>query len=288
MENLPGIKTLAERYDGLILDLWGVVHDGHEAYEGVIGGLRGLKAAGVDTILLSNAPRRAQPLIDLMTSMGIDRDLYGHVLSSGEATRDALLAKSDPFFAALGPKTYHLGPDRDKNVLEGTGFVEVGEVEAADWVFNTGPTDLSHGLDLYRPLLKQAAGLDLPMVCANPDLVVMRQGQRVICAGAFAQIYKEHGGVVAYRGKPDPAIYTEAMAKLGTSPGRTAVVGDALETDVKGATASGLDAVWCTGGIHAEALGVAYGMRADTTGAQALADEHGFAPVAIIPGFIWA
>ena len=288
MENLAGIKTLVGRYDGLILDLWGVIHDGFEPYEGVIEGLRGLKDAGVETILLSNAPRRAQPLVDLMTSMGIDRSLYGHVLSSGEATREALLAKADPFFAALGPKAYHLGPDRDKNVLEGTGFLEVGDPDEADWVFNTGPVDLSHSVEMYEPILHQLAKLDLPMVCANPDLVVMRQGQRVVCAGAFAKIYKDLGGTVAYRGKPDPAIYKEAMAKLGSDPQRTAVVGDALETDVKGAAASGIDAIWCTGGIHAEALGVAYGTRADTAKAQALATEHGFAPKAIIPGFLWA
>jgi len=288
MKSLLGVKSLPDTYDGLILDLWGVIHDGHEPYTGVIETLEQLRAAGTQTILLSNAPRRAQPLIDLMTSMGIDRGLYGHVLSSGEATRDALLARTDSFFRDLGPKAYHLGPERDKNVLEGTDVQEVADLVDADWVFNSGPVDLAHSLDRYMPVLEEAAGLALPMVCANPDLVVMRQGQRVICAGAFAKVYKELGGAVAYRGKPDPAIYREAMAKLGTDPAKTAIVGDSLETDVKGAAASGLDAIWCTGGIHAESLGVSYGRSADPQRAAELATREGYAPAAIIPGFLWA
>jgi ribonucleotide monophosphatase NagD (HAD superfamily) len=95
------------------------------------------------------------------------------------------------------------------------------------------------------------------------------------------------GGKVAYRGKPDPAVYHLAVAQLGVDPKRIAVVGDALETDVKGATAAGLAAIWCTGGIHAEALGTSYGTPADPQKAADLAHKEGYAPDAIIPGFFW-
>jgi ribonucleotide monophosphatase NagD (HAD superfamily) len=109
----------------------------------------------------------------------------------------------------------------------------------------------------------------------------------VVCAGALALRYQDLGGRVALRGKPDAAIYRLAVAMLGLDPKRIAVVGDALETDVKGAEAAGLDAIWCTGGIHAEALGVHYGEPADPRKAMALARAFGHIPKAIIPGFLW-
>jgi ribonucleotide monophosphatase NagD (HAD superfamily) len=90
---------------------------------------------------------------------------------------------------------------------------------------------------------------------------------------------------VAYRGKPDRAVYDRAVAKLG--PGRIGVVGDALETDIKGAAGADLKSVWCTGGIHAAALGVSYGVAADPEKAKRLAQSQGYAPDYIIPGFIW-
>jgi ribonucleotide monophosphatase NagD (HAD superfamily) len=96
------------------------------------------------------------------------------------------------------------------------------------------------------------------------------------------------GGRVAYRGKPDPAIYALALKKLGLSDHkRVAVAGDALETDIKGACTAGLPSLWCTGGIHAAALGVSYGVGADPVKATAMAQEAGHIPTAIIPGFIW-
>ncbi|MBL8644557.1 MAG: TIGR01459 family HAD-type hydrolase, partial [Rhodospirillaceae bacterium] len=220
--------------------------------------------------------------------MGIPRDLYGEVLSSGEATRDALIAKDDPFFARLGRKVYHLGPARDRNVFDDTGLDVVADVNAADFILNTGPEDLTQKVADFQHVLDAAIPRKLPMVCANPDLVVLRAGNEVVCAGAIAVKYAEMGGSVAYRGKPDPAIYRAAAAKLGVADlSKVVVVGDALETDVKGANAAGLNSIWCTGGIHAAALGSAYGVAAEPVRAAALAHKMGHVPTATIPGFIW-
>jgi len=286
VQPIAGLSAVADRFDGFILDLWGVVHDGVRPYPGVIDTLQSLKAAGKRTLLLSNAPRRAHALVEAMTRMGIGRDLYGEVLSSGEATRDALIARDDPFFARLGTAVYHLGPERDRSVFEGTKLTLVPDVAAADFIVNTGPGELDETVATYQPVLDAAHVRDLPMVCANPDLVVIREGSRVVCAGAIAVRYQEMGGRVAYRGKPDRAVYDAAVAQLGKEL-RIAVVGDALETDVKGAAAAQLPSVWCTGGIHAAALGVSYGVAADPKRAAHLAAEEGFAPDYIIPGFVW-
>lgn len=284
---IAGLRKIAGDFDGFILDLWGVVHDGEKAYPPSADTLRALKDAGKKTLLLSNAPRRAHALIEGMTRMGIGRELYGDVLSSGEATRDALITKDDPFFAALGKKAYHLGPERDRSVFEDTNIEIVADMNAADFIVNTGPVSLDEKVEDYLAVLEQGAKRALPMICANPDFVVIRGGRPIVCAGALAARYTEMGGKVAMRGKPDPAVYKLAIARLGLDPQRIAVVGDALETDVKGARGSGLASVWCTGGIHAAALGVMYGTAADPAKAEALALKEGQMPTFIIPGFVW-
>ncbi|MBX7199778.1 MAG: TIGR01459 family HAD-type hydrolase [Rhodospirillaceae bacterium] len=284
---IAGLSAVAEVYDGFILDLWGLVHDGATPYPPSRETFFALKAAGKRTLLLSNAPRRAYALVEAMTRMGLERDLYGEVLSSGEAVNQALIRRDDAFFQALGRRCYHLGPPRDQSVFDNTGLEIVHDLAAADFVLNTGPGELHETVATYEPVLQAAAGRHLPMVCANPDMVVMRAGNPVMCAGALAVRYTELGGKVAYRGKPDPAIYHLAVEQLGLPARKIAVVGDALETDVKGANAAGLDSIWCTGGIHAAALGTSYGAPADPAKATALATAEGQMPTAIIPGFYW-
>ena len=285
---ISGLREVADRYDAFILDLWGLVHDGEQLYPPSKSTFQQLKDEGKNTLLLSNAPRRAHALIDAMSKMGLDRNLYGEVFSSGEATHDELISRANPFFAKLGRKAYHLGPERDRSIFEKTNIEIVPTVDAAEFVVNTGPVELEHTVDEYERVLQSAREHSLAMVCANPDLVVIRGGRRVVCAGALAQRYEELGGDVVYRGKPDPAVYVLAAQKLGvTDVSRVAVVGDALETDIKGAAAAGMPSIWCTGGIHARTLGVKYGQAADPDKAMELATASGHAPFAVIPGFFW-
>jgi HAD superfamily hydrolase (TIGR01459 family) len=285
---LSGLAQIADHYDGFILDLWGLIHDGETPYPPARATLEALKRADKKTLLLSNAPRRAHVLVEGLDAMGIGRELYGEVLSSGEATRAALIARDDPTFARLGRKAYHLGPERDRSVFDDTHIDIVASPNLADFILVTGPREFSDQVADYQSILDAARAHGLIMVCANPDLVVIRGGRRVICAGAIAARYREMGGRALYRGKPDPAIYRLAVKQLGIADAtRVAVVGDALETDVKGANAAGLESIWCTGGIHAAALGCAYGMAADPAKAEALVASFGETPTATVPGFIW-
>ena len=119
------------------------------------------------------------------------------------------------------------------------------------------------------------------MICANPDLEVIRGGVRVICAGALAARYEQLGGAVRSLGKPDPAIYGPVLAMLGTDRHRTLAVGDSLRTDIAGAKAAGVDACWVLGGIHGEALGDDHGAAVAEAGAS------GLHAVAIVPRFVW-
>ena len=114
MRHLRGLAPLAPAYEGFILDLWGVIHDGVRPYPGAVDCLRALRAAGKRAVLLSNAPRRAEPVREQLRAMGIEDALYDGVMTSGEATHLVLRDRPDPWYAALGRRVFHLGPERDR------------------------------------------------------------------------------------------------------------------------------------------------------------------------------
>ena len=289
LERLEGFEALAERYDGFIIDLWGVVHDGVRPCPGAVDCLARLKAAGRRSVLLSNAPRRAHAAQAAMRAMGIADSLYDGILTSGEAVHMALRDRTDPWFAALGERVFHLGPERDRNVIEGLPLVRVAAPEAADFVLNTGPDDHEAGqaVEDFAPLLEACRAAGLPMICANPDLEVIRGGVRVICAGALAARYAAMGGAVRSLGKPDPAIYARVFVMLGLDAARVLAVGDSLRTDIAGAAAVGIDSAWVLGGIHAEEFGLPEGMLPPPGVAESRAAAEGLAPRAILPAFRW-
>jgi HAD superfamily hydrolase (TIGR01459 family) len=283
MEFLDGFAPLASRYDGFIVDLWGVIHDGVTPLPGAVHTLERLREHGKRVVLLSNAPRRSAAAQSAMRAMGIPDALYDALLTSGEATHLALRDRTDPWYASLGRRVYHLGPERDRNVMEGLDLVRVDTPAEAEFVLNTGPDDhrANDTVTDFEPVLQDCIRHRLRMICANPDLEVIRGGVRVICAGALAARYEQLGGDVRSLGKPDPAIYVPVLAMLGTEKSGTLAVGDALRTDIAGAKAAGVDSCWVLGGIHGEALG---------TDAAAVRDEAkraGLAPVACVPGFTW-
>jgi HAD superfamily hydrolase (TIGR01459 family) len=285
----PGIAPFAARYDGFVLDLWGVIHDGISPYPGVADTLGRLKRLQKRVILLSNAPRRAAEIVSAMArKMGIGPELYDELISSGEAAYWALRRRDEPFFANLGRKCYLMGPTRDHGMLGGLDLHRVERMEEAEFILATGVDWDDDKLDIYEPALAVGARKRLPMICANPDLVVIRGGKRVLCAGTLARRYEELGGGVRYFGKPYPPIYELCFAHMGIAErARIVAVGDSLRTDIAGAEAAGIAAVLVTGGIHAEELGIAYGEHPDP---QALAEacaRAGHIPIAAIPAFVW-
>ncbi len=285
---LPGLSALADRYDAFVLDLWGVVHDGVTAYPGATDALAALKAAGKRTVLLTNAPRRAWSVRDLMDGMGITPDLYDAVMTSGDAVNRELIDRKDPAFAELSGGCLLLGPDRDRSCLDDTGMSFADTPETAGWVLTTGPKELTETLEDYRPALDACLARGLPMICANPDTSVIREGKPVMCAGAIAQGYEAMGGKVTYRGKPDPAIYSLALELLDLpADARVACVGDGLHTDIPGAMAAGKDPILVTGGLNIIPLGVAHGKPADPVKVTRLLTDHGVRAVAAIPALLW-
>ena len=288
MEHLSGFAPLAERYNGFILDLWGVIHDGVNAFPHSVETLRHLRAAGKRTLLLSNVPRPNDAVKSMMTRLGIDESLYTGILTSGEAVRRALQNPPDLWWAELGTKVFHLGPDRDKPVLEGLPLQVVATPAEADFVLNTGPDDHRNPSDMgeFEGTLVECARHRLKMICGNPDLEVIRGGIRVLCAGSLAVRYQELGGDVRSLGKPDPAIYQPVLEQLGLPPKEVLAVGDSLRTDIAGAVGVDLAACWILDGIHGADFKRADGSF-NTAMAEAAARHAGVLPVATLPRFVW-
>ncbi len=288
MRFLNGFSAIAPEYDGFVLDLWGVIHDGVNAFPHAVETLTRLRDMGKRTLLLSNVPRPNDAVRTMMRRMGIDDALYTGILTSGEAVRRALQSPPDPWWAALGDRVYHLGPERDRPVFEGLPLTVVDSPAKADFVLNTGPDDHRNPSDMneFEPTLQDCWAHKLPMICGNPDLEVIRGGVRVLCAGSLAARYQVLGGDVRSLGKPDPAIYQPVLAQLGLPKDRVLAVGDSLRTDIAGAISAGLEVCWVLDGLHGEALRRADGSY-DPAEVAEEARGHGLAPVAAIARFSW-
>jgi len=271
---VSGFRDLAGGYDGFIVDLWGVVHDGIKTYPGVVDCLARLREAGKRVVFLSNAPRRAAAVGRALAAMGVPSDLYDGVMSSGEAVYIGLRDRSESDFARLGRKLYHLGPKRDRDVFDTLDYVEVDAAGDADFILNTGPDDHLGPDDpsVYEPALQAGLDAGAVMVCANPDLEVIRDGKRIICAGLLAAWYAARGGHVVMRGKPDAAIYAPTLRLLAVPREKVLAVGDSLRTDIAGAKAAGIDSCWVLSGVDAD---------------EGQAAAAGLAPVVILPAFNW-
>ncbi|MGE3931622.1 MAG: TIGR01459 family HAD-type hydrolase [Rhodospirillaceae bacterium] len=283
-----GVSQIADRYDGFILDVWGVIHDGMKLYPGVVDCLTRMAGAGKRFVMLSNAPRRAHAIGEAMRGMGVPADFCRDIMSSGEATYEALAKRPDAWYAALGRRCLHVGPKRDENLFEGLGLTRTTGAEEADFILNTGPWRDEETVADYETLLQAGARRKLPMICANPDLVVIRGGTKIICAGALALRYEALGGDVRWLGKPHADIYDFCFSRLGIADRRRiAAIGDSLRTDVAGAAAAGIDAMLATGGIHADEFGVAAGVQPDAAKVLAACEREGHFPAGLLPGLVW-
>jgi HAD superfamily hydrolase (TIGR01459 family) len=285
---IRGVGALAPRYDGFILDLWGVVHDGVAPLPGALECLRGLIEAGKRIVLLSNAPRRAEDVVERIARIGVPVGLYHNVMSSGEEAWQHLARRDDSFYAALGWRCLHIGSERDIGIREGLGLELVETAEEAEFILNTGPAGWDDRVEDYAPLLGRALERALSMVCANPDLVVMHGDRLAVCAGALAQWYEERGGSVRWHGKPFRSVYETCFGLLGIDDlSRILAIGDSLRTDIAGAAGAGIDSVLIAGGIHADEFGAVNGQAPDLERIAAALRGASYCPVAVARSFCW-
>lgn len=257
-EFLSSFSFLASRYDAFILDLWGVIHDGQTPYPGAKDCLARLRAAGKKIVLLSNAPRRFFKAEEALTRMGVGRDEYDAVITSGEAMYQSFAGGGDAHFHPPGEAYVYIGLERDRKILEGLPFHEVDDPARAHFLLLSHSFYDNQPMTELMPLLLRCLALRLPAVCVNPDTEVVRiTGERVVCAGVIAAEYEALGGKVMYFGKPHGIVYERSFAVFGgIGKARILAVGDNLATDIKGGAQAGLTSVLVTGGILKETVGV--------------------------------
>ncbi len=289
MELIDGLAPLVQGYDALILDLWGVAHDGRAPYPAALDCLERLGAAGKRRLFLSNAPRRAGAVVPVLAEMGIEAGRhFDHLVTSGDLTRAALEGRGDAFHGALGRRYLQIGPERDRGLLSGLDYAPVAEAEA-EFVLESGLyDDRTETLDDYAPLLGRLVARDLPMVCANPDLTVMRGAQIILCAGSIAGAYEALGGRVRSHGKPDASAYDHCLALLGAPErGRVLAIGDSLRTDIRGANAAGIDVFLVTQGIHADEFAHSDDGGPDLAAVAAACEREDVRPLAVMRRLGW-
>jgi HAD superfamily hydrolase (TIGR01459 family) len=252
---LPGLAAIASRYDALICDVWGVLHNGHRAHGPAVEALRRFRAAHGPVVLLTNAPRPVEDVKAQFVHYGVPEDAYDVIMTSGVAAREDLAKRAQNHRLAM----LHIGPERDRGVFDGLPLDSV-DADKAEIVLCTGLVDDdTETPEDYRDLLASLRARDLPMLCANPDIVVQKGEKLLYCAGALAKAYEAAGGRVIYYGKPYRPIYESALARLETIAGRPIsrplAVGDGLFTDIAGANGFGIDALFIADGVHGEELG---------------------------------
>ena len=290
---LAGLREWATRYDLLFCDVWGVVHDGVRGLPAACEALRLFRADGGTVVLVTNAPRPRAPIVDMLDAMNVPRAAYDAIVSSGDATIAQIVKRGDA-------PVFHLGPPRDLPLFEAAAALGARpprvDVESADYVVCSGLNDDTERPDDYDPLLARMRARNLPMICANPDLVVHVGAQISWCAGALAARYTALGGDVTMIGKPHPLIYdtarAQALARRGTpvAPSRTLAIGDGMFTDILGARDQGIDSLLVTSGIHRDRIRIAGSNSTFTVEPAAyaeLAAEAGVVPTGHIDALIW-
>ncbi len=276
--------------DAYVLDVWGVLWDGIQAYPEAALCLSEIRRQHKRVLLLSNAPRRSFRVVQSLDRIGISNHLFDGILTSGDLCREACAAGVD----GLGNSYHYVGLEKDRGLLDGLPYSEAADLRAADFVLNLGTRRLGETAEMYRPELDQAVRRGLPMLCANPDEIIVRSdGTQVECAGALACLYEELGGSVHSFGKPLRRTYDSCLAKLRTwrpaiAPVDVLAIGDSLTTDIRGAAGAGFRAVLVAGGIHRHELGIRkHGDRPDPQQVAALTRREGIRPTAILSRFQW-
>lgn len=260
MKYLSSIKEISNNYNYFIFDVWGVLHDGSRAYPGVIETLKFLKDAGKKACFLSNAPRRASKVEEVLNRLGITKDFYDFILTSGEAAFLDLQKNQQSGFNNFSNKYFYIGPNKDLDLLDGLNYEKVDDASLAGFIINTGFDHEDSTIAEKLPQIIEAKKYNLPMICVNPDLIVVNQaGKEMICAGALAREYEKMQGEVLYYGKPFPAVYKMTMEKLG-NPKKSDVIaiGDGMETDIAGAKDFAIDSILVSGGILANQLAIKF------------------------------
>lgn len=298
-------SEITNQYDGFILDQFGVLHNGSNGLEGAPELVADLAAKGKKLIILSNSSSAAAATKAKLPKLGFDAKLFVGAVTSGEEAghfiAEHYAGKKALFFTWKTPKT-----PSPMVFVELCGNVEVtDQPDEADFIIlhgvdvlrgpgrdgeakesSLGPFYTDASFDVIDPILKQCVERKLPMVCANPDFIMVKpDGTIGNMPGKIAQRYEDMGGICTSFGKPHVPHFEACLRDLGLPKDRVAHVGDSLHHDIAGANSTGIASVFVTGGVHCKELGVDLGLLPDEGKLTSLFEKHSQTPTHVVPMF---
>jgi HAD superfamily hydrolase (TIGR01459 family) len=290
---LPGLASVADGYDVILCDVWGVIHNGLKAFEKSAEALRRFRANGGKVVLITNSPNPSRVVEAQLDRLRFPRGAYDAIVSSGDVTVSLLIERASGGMFRIGPS--------DETALFEEVLASRGEplrlvpLKQAQFVLCTGLVDpWRETPEDYDAILSAMHARRLEMICANPDIVVEDGGKLFYCAGAIAERYAAAGGKVIQAGKPFAPIYARALelargpGKVPIDHGRVLVIGDAMHTDIKGARNQGFESLFVTSGIHRlELHGAAQDAALDAAAFRQFVDAADFAPTAALAELVW-
>ena len=288
IRQIAGLGEISDRYDAILCDIWGVLHNGLDSFAAASDALTSFRRRGGAVVLITNAPRPSAPIQRQLLKLGVSPNAFDDIATSGDVTVELIEERIDD-------PVLHIGPPRDLSLFDAAGEASgrrpnLVSLQGAQYALCTGlRDDRTETPDSYETELRALAARAMPLVCANPDIVIHRGDTLVYCAGALARRYEELGGSVIYAGKPYGPIYRRALALAERSRGapidrrRVLAIGDGMKTDIAGAAGAGLDALLVTHGIHRAALhGETLDRPASPCELQRLCAEYSLWPAAAI------
>ena len=347
-EDGGGIRNIVDNYDVFLLDMWGVMHDGVQPYQGVPEVVQKLKEANKKLIILSNSSKRRTNCVKMLHKLGFSDDAFDEIITSGEVAHHLLTYLSDGTTSSWVPESipdafqtlrsnteagkklsaFCFGSgDGDEDYLSSCGWALAESIETADLIVARGTFVVQSATDIanknqneaeywsaYQKALETAAASSnpIPMIVCNPDKV-RPDADKSPMPGTIGATYQEllkkshdddfESDLVLSLGKPFTGVYEIALASIADNSSsidksRVVMVGDALETDVTGAAAAGIDSVWVLkDGIHDQAITEAsssledgcevvlkgFNERCETTYAQG----RKISPTVAVPHFRW-
>jgi HAD superfamily hydrolase (TIGR01459 family) len=252
---IPGLHIIADNFDHVLLDQWGTLHEGKSIFPEARDCVMRLRSAGKSVLVLSNSGKRAVSNRRRLAALGLSPDAYDGVLSSGEVAWNGLRMQDRAPFAGLGRVCFLIARDGDRSIVEDTDLDVTTEIGDADFILLAGLDDAASEPEFWRERLTEAAQRRLPMLCANPDLMMFGATGLLPAPGALARFYETLGGEVAYVGKPHAPIFAAALDRLDDpDPRRVLMIGDSLDHDIAGARAAGMLTLLLSAGVHGGTL----------------------------------
>ena len=282
-----GLAQLASRFDALICDVWGVIHNGQQSFRDALAALKNFRAqTGKCVVLVSNAPRLATQVEEVFTHLNIEASCYDALITSGEVARTVL--KKRP----LHDSFFYIGPEEDLPFTQGLALQRSSK-EKANFILCSGLyDDHTQTPEDYQQLFDFLVARDIPMICTNPDIAVKSASRKFWCAGALAEKYQGMGGTVSIIGKPYGEIYTQTLAtihrlvKHKVAKNRILAIGDGLATDIAGGARHGMETLFIMEGLGIQSHGAFIPIKS-TGQLEKLLPPHQVRPTMAMPKLVW-